>query len=118
MVRDRLLHSSLEALPLDLRLGRGDGGLPVGVDEPAPVLAVLELRRLGRADAHPTGVRAARRRAVRVVHAPARDELGPVALPDVASPGVVGGDLREAGNGDYKSSTVSSRRALSLVNVA
>ena len=90
-----------ETLPRNLRLGGSNRAGSVGVDEAAPGLAVLELGRLGRAHAHAARVGAAPGRAVGVVDAPARDELGARALAHVPGPGVVGGDLAEGDGGDF-----------------
>lgn len=95
----------LEALLLHLLLGGSDGVLGVGVLEPAALLAVLQRRGLGAADAdlRVLDLGAARRRAVRVRDAPARDELGAVPGADVGGARVVGGQaalLGEADGGD------------------
>ena len=83
----------LKTLPLHLCLGRRDRCRGIRINEPAPVLAVLELGGFGRTHADAAGVGAAARGAVGVVDAPARDELGAVALADVARARVIGLDL-------------------------
>ena len=91
----------LEALLGDLGLGGGDGLGRGRVDEAASLLAVLQGRRLAGADAEPLAVvGAAGRRAVGVVDAPARDELGGLAGADVLGTRVVGGDDGQGGDGD------------------
>ncbi len=91
----------LEALLGDLGLGGGDGLGRVRVDEAAPFLAVLQGRCLAGADAETLAVvGAARRRAVGVVDAAARDELGGLAAADVLGTRVVGGDDGQGGDGD------------------
>ena len=85
----------------DLGLGGGDGLGRVRVDEAASLLAVLQGGRLGGADTETLAVvGAARRRAVGVVDAAARDELGGLAAADVLGTGVVGGDDGQGGDGD------------------
>ena len=65
----------LETLPRHLLLGRSNGGVGVGINKSAAILASLELGGLSRADAHTAGVRAAPRAAVGVVDASTRNEL-------------------------------------------
>lgn len=97
----------LETLLLDLGLRGLEGGGRVGVDETTARLAVLRGRGLGAADADLVAAavgrggaaRAAVRLTVRVVDAPAGRELLALAVADVASARVVGGQ-RECGEGD------------------
>lgn len=86
-------------------------GVSVGVDEPTTRLPVLEGRGLGAADpdlaaAAVRGLCAARaacRLAVRIVDAPARRELRPLPVPDVAGTCVVRAQS-ERGEGESQSS--------------
>lgn len=87
-----LPHNPLEPLLLNLRLGRRNRGLRIRVLEATACLAVLELRRLGRAHALAGRLGAACRAAVCVGHAAARDELRAVAQADGLGARVVGGD--------------------------
>lgn len=82
-----------------LLLGGSDGRLLVRIDEAAPGLAGLELRSLSGAHAGAAVLlRAARRGAVGVGHAPARDELLSGAVADVLGTGGVGGGKDGDGN--------------------
>ena len=91
----------LEALLLDLLLGRGDGLGRGGVLEAAALLAVLVAGGGGGADAHARGVDlgAAGAAAVGVGDAAARRELSGLAVADVLGSGVVGGQGK-GGDGD------------------
>lgn len=94
-------YGNLEALLLDLCLGRRDGGGGVRVREATALLAVLQRSSLGGADALTgTVVGTAGRAAVRIADASSRDELTAVSSPDVLSAGVVGCDGRKSGDGD------------------
>jgi hypothetical protein len=90
-------------LSLDLGLGSSDSLRGVRVDEATAELAVLERGRLSRADTETRSryLSTASRGTVGIVDASTSDELGGVALADVAGAGVVGGDLSESNAGDW-----------------
>lgn len=95
----------LETLLLDLSLSSGNSRVGVGVREATALLAVLGGGALGTADAHAARVDlgAALGVAVGVGDAPARGELGVLAVADVPGTGVVGGQ-GQSGDGDWSES--------------
>ena len=91
----------LKALLLDLLLGSSNGGLSVGVDETAPLLAVLELGADARADASALAVvGAAALLAISVGDATSGGELPALAVSDVTGSGGVGDGLSVDGGSD------------------
>lgn len=91
-----------KSLFLHLLLSCGDGGVGVGINKAAALLAVLQRGCLGAADARGCvfNFGTAGRVAIGVGDAPASDELGAVTRSYIAGPGVVRRQLAETDSGD------------------
>lgn len=95
----------LEALLSYLRLCRSNGSSRIWVSESTPILSILELSCLCRADTDTGGISTASRAAIRIGNTTTSDELGSVARAHVGGASVVGRDL---GNGHGRDCIVSA----------